>query len=116
MGDPYQNLMLRSRLTTVGALVMLAALLLAIGYFKFGIVQPAGALVQAEVLRLGTHPVARLAGGTLPIVTVRLPDGSVRQVQTSWADVEHCKPGSSLSLLQHGNALQVGRPGCALVP
>lgn len=64
------------------------------------------------MLRVGTRAVARVAGGDLPILTVKLPDGSVRDVQATWADVDRCRPGRSISLLQQGQALQVARPGC----
>jgi poly(3-hydroxybutyrate) depolymerase len=93
-------------------LLLLAALLFAVSYLRFGAAATAGQVVEAEVLRLGTHPVARVAGGDLPILTVRLPDGSVRDVQATWAEVNRCRPGRSISLLQQGSALRVGRPGC----
>ena len=95
-----------------GALVVLAALLGAISYLEFSTVVTNGRVVKAEVLRLGTRPAARVAGGDLPIVTVRLPDGSIRDVQATWADVNDCKPGRWISLVQHGTAAQVGQPGC----
>ena len=95
-----------------GASILLAALLLAIGYIEFGIAITDGKVVKAKVLRLGTHPVAGSAGGNLPIVTVRLPDGSVRQVKATWADVDNCKPSRWLSLLKYGTALQIAQPGC----
>lgn len=68
--------------------------------------------MKAEVLRLGMHPVGGVAGGDLPILAVRLPDGSVRDVEATWADVNDCKPGRWISLLQHGIAVQIGQPGC----
>ena len=70
--------------------------------------------MKAEVLRLGTYPVGGVAAEDLPILTVRLHDGSIREVQAAWADVDDCKPGRSISLLQHESALQVGQRGCAL--
>ena len=93
-------------------MVLLAGMLCAIAYLEFGSVVTNGRVVRAEVLRLGARPAARVAGGSLPIVTVRLPDGSIRDVQATWADVKDCKPGRWLSLVQQGTALQVGRPGC----
>ena len=98
-----------------GALVLLAALVFAISYLDFGLAVTEGHAVKAEVLRLGTRPAARVSGGDLPILTVRLPDGSIRDVQATWADVNGCKAGRSISLLQRGNALQVGQPGCISV-
>ena len=83
-----------------------------IGYLKFGTVITDGRAVEAEVLRLGTQPTGSVAGADLPVLTVRMPDGSVRQVQATWADVNACKPGRSISILQQGTAVLVGRPGC----
>jgi len=81
---------------------------------RFALPITQGHELQAEVLRVGTHPAAGVAGGDLPILTVRLPDGAVRDMQATWADVGGCKTGSSISLLQQGDALQVGRPGCVI--
>ena len=96
-----------------GAFAVLAALLGAIAYLQFGWVIMGGNVLKAEVLRFGTYPVGGVAGGNLPIVTVRLPDGSVRQVRATWADLDDCRVGRWLSLLQHGTALQIGKPGCS---
>lgn len=112
MTDPFRSLALQGRIKAGGALVLLAALIFAISYLRFGTAVTDGQVVKAEVLRLGTHPTARVAGGDLPILTVRLPDGSVQDVQATWADVNRCRPGLSISLLQQGSALQVGRLGC----
>ena len=83
-----------------------------IAFLQFGTVMIGGTLVRAEILRLGRRPVAGVAGGNLPVVTVRMADGTVRQVQATWADVEDCVPGRWLSLVKSGAALQFGRPGC----
>ncbi len=112
MTDPFRSLTLQGRIKAGGALVLLAALMFAVSYLRFGAALTAGQVVEAEVLRLGTYPVARVLGGNLPILTVRLPDGSVRDVLVTWADVNRCRPGRSISLLQQGSALRVGRPGC----
>ena len=113
MADPFRTLALRSRVMKAGALVLLAIFLGAIAYLQFGSVVTEGRDVKAEVLRLGTYPVAGVAGGNLPIVTVRLPDGSIREVRATWADVNDCMPGRWISLVQRGTALQVGQPGCS---
>lgn len=113
MNDAFRADALREHATKAGALVALLLFAGAIGYFEFGAVVTEGHVVRAEVLRLGARPAARVGGGDLPILTVRLPDGSVRDVQATWADVNDCKPGRSISLVQHGAALQIGRPGCS---
>ena len=114
MVDPFRTAALRGRIIAAGALVLVAALIVAISYLELGMPITNGHEVQAEVLRVGTHPAARVAGGDLPILTVRLPDGAVRDVQATWEDVGGCRTGRSISLLQQGNALEVGRPGCVI--
>jgi hypothetical protein len=114
MVDLFRIAALRSRIIGAGALVLVAALIIAVSYLDVGMPITNGHEVQAEVLRVDTHPAARVAGGDLPILTVRLPDGAVRDVQATWADVGGCEAGRSISLLQQGDALQVGRPGCAI--
>lgn len=111
-GNPLQTGAVRARLTKAGALALIAAIIIAISYLQFGTVITDGRGVKAMVLRLKTRPAAAIAGGDLPIVTVRLPDGSIREVLATWPDVDNCQPGRWLSLLQHGAALQVGQPGC----
>ena len=113
MTDPFQTAALRGRIIAAGMLVLLAAMIVVVSYLETGLPIRNGHVVEAEVLGVGMHPAARLAAGDLPILTVRLPNGSVRDVQATWADVNGCKASRSLSLLQEGSALQVGRPGCA---
>jgi hypothetical protein len=112
MTDPFRTVATRGRFIAAGALVLVAALIVAVSYLDFGMPITNGHEVQARVLRVGTHPAAGIAGGDLPILTVRLPNGAVRDVQATWADVGACKTGRSISLLEQGDALQVGRPGC----
>ena len=112
MTDPFRTVALRSRINVAGPLVLVAVLIVAVSYLDFGMPITTGHEVQAEVLRVGMRPAARVAGGDLPILTVRVPDGAVRDVQATWADISACKTGRSISLLQQGGALQVGRPGC----
>jgi poly(3-hydroxybutyrate) depolymerase len=112
MTDPFRSLALQGRIKAGGALILVAALIFAVSYLRVGTVVTDGQAVKAEVLGLGTYPAARVAGGDLPILTVQLPDGSVRDVQATWADVNRCRTGSSISLLQRRSALRVARPGC----
>lgn len=88
--------------------------IIAISYVRVGTPITNGHEVQAKVLRIGTYPAGRVAGGDLPILTVRMKGGAVRNVQATWADVGGCETGRSISLLQQGDALQVGRPGCVI--
>ena len=112
MSDAFQTVAVRERITKAGALLVLVGVVAAISYLEFSTVVTNGRVVKAEVLRVGTRPAGGVAGGDSPIFTVRLPDDTVRNVQATWADVADCKAGRSISLVQHGTALQVGRPGC----
>ena len=76
MTDVFRTAALRGRIIEVGGLVLLAALIVAVSYLEFGTLVANGHIVKAEVLRVGTHPVADVAGGDLPILTVRLPNAS----------------------------------------
>jgi len=75
-----------------------------------------GQLVEATVVRVGTYAAGRSRGGDLPILTVRLPNGSIRQVRASWSTAGDCIPGGRISLLQRATALQVSLRGCRRAP
>ena len=107
--DPFQAEAFRERLMRARGLLLLfgymGALLLLVVSTDFRHERD----VEATVVRLGTSP---LETGDLPIVIVRLPDGSIRQLRASWPAVNRCKPGGSISLLQLGGRLRVGQNGC----
>ncbi|QIL02820.1 hypothetical protein G7078_08510 [Sphingomonas sinipercae] len=112
MADPFRIDDLRTYIKKAGALALLVGLIFAIGYLQFGAVPVSGRDVTGEVLRVGTRPAAGSAGGTLPILTVRLPDDSIRQVLATWADVNDCTPGRKVFLVQSKRTVTVGTPGC----
>lgn len=112
MVDPFEADVIRERITNAAALVLLFGFICAISYLEFSTIVTNGNPVEAKVERVGMRAAARTAGGDLPILTVRLPDGSIRDVPATWADVNDCVPGRWISLLQQGTALQIGRPGC----
>ena len=108
--DPFKDEGLRARLTIVGGLFLMAlflgvAFLLPGGTATFQGERP----LDGRVTRVGTYA---FETGDLPILTIKLPDGSLRQLQTSWAAAARCSPGSSISLLQKGMRLRVGLTGC----
>jgi hypothetical protein len=112
MVDPFRTISIRER---TGQIVGLAVLIAFIGAISYLFVRPdltGGRSVEAELVRVGTYSASGAMGGDLPILTVRLPDGSIRQVRLSWAAASNCIPGRWISLLQRGSTLQVGRPGC----
>lgn len=110
--DPFEADAVRERINNGLLLILLAAFLCGLAYLEFGLVLTHGTPIKAEVVRVATYPAGRVAGGDLPILTVRLPDGSTREVLATWPDVDNCAPGGWISLVQQGRALQVGRPGC----
>jgi hypothetical protein len=113
MADPFRAIAHRERVRAFVALTLLAALLCGFIYLQFGGGAVAsGRVMKAEVLRLGTYPTGSVKGANLPIITVRLPDGSVRDVKTTRADVSDCKQGDFISVLQRGDGLQAGQRGC----
>jgi hypothetical protein len=111
MVDPYKAIRRRERTTQVVGLLLLIALLslLTLDWVRSDVRD--GENVMAVVERFGTYP-DPLGTGDLPILTVRLSNGSIRQVRASWSDVQRCARGSNVSLLQRGTALQVGLKGC----
>lgn len=112
MSDRFRAAAIRERITqTVGGLILLSAFLFALYYFLMRTDVSDGRTVNAEVVHVGTYP-DPLGTGDLPILTVRLPDGTIRVVQASWPAVSTCMPGRYVSLLQRGTALQVGLRGC----
>ena len=114
MSDPFRIAAYQKRLVTLGLVILLALASLAIGYLRFGTINIGGKPAMVEVVRVGTRPVSRVAGGTAPVVTVRMPDGSIRQVEATWGDVDNCVPGRWLSVHESAAALQVGQPGCSV--
>lgn len=109
--DPFQAEALRARLTSAGGLLMLLAFMGALVWLVVSTDLRHERNIEAVVVRIGTYPDA-LGTGDLPILTMRMPDGSVRQLQTAWPAVNSCQRGSSISLLQLGSHLRVGLRGC----
>ena len=112
MTDPFRNVAFWARILKAGALVALIGVMVVLGYLQFGTAITDGRAVTAEVLRLGTRPTGSVGGANQPVLTVRMPNGSVRQVMATWADIDDCKPGRSISIIEKGSVVLVGRPGC----
>lgn len=114
MADSVKRIIFRERAHQAIGLCLLIALALSAAILEFW--PPTyvtdGQIIEATVLRIGTYAAGRFSGGDLPILTVRLPNGSVRQVRASWSTAGDCLPGSKVSLVQRGTALQVTLRGC----
>jgi len=114
MVDPFRTVAISERTTQALGLALLIAFISAISYLFVRPNATKGRAVDAEVLRVGMYSASGSMGGDLPILTVRLPDGSIGQVRPSWGAVDNCTPGRWVTLLQHGTALQIGTPGCKI--
>ena len=114
MANSLKSIIVRERAKRAGGLGLLIvfALLGALLVFWPPTYVSEGRLVEATVVRIESYPAAGVNGGELPILTVRLPNGSIRQVKASWATAGKCTPGSQVPLLQRGTALQVALRGC----
>jgi hypothetical protein len=113
MVDPFRTEGHRERVTHLAALAVLVCFVCAVFFLWMRADVSDGNEVTAVVVRLGTYP-DPLGTGDSPILTVRLADGSVRQVRASWQAVNGCQPGRAISILQRGTAVQVGLRGCYL--
>jgi hypothetical protein len=114
MTDSVKRIIFRERIhQTIGlCLLVVLALLAAPLLFWPPTYVTDGQVVDATVVRIGTYPVAGSYGGDLPILTIRLPNGTIRQVRASWSTAGDCLPGSKVSIVQRGTALQVTLRGC----
>jgi hypothetical protein len=70
---------------------------------------PTGRLVEGRVEEFGL--IARKWGFT-PLITVRLADGSRRQVLAARQFNKSCRQGDKIALIQRGDVLNVGIRGC----
>jgi hypothetical protein len=115
MVDPFGTEGRRERVSHLAAFALLVCFLCA-GFFLWMRADVSdGDEVTAVVVSLGAYP-NPLGTGDSPILTVRLADGSIRQVRTSWQAVNGCQPGRAISILKRGTALQVGLRGCYVAP
>jgi hypothetical protein len=112
MADAFQTVARREYITEAAWLAALIALLCFATFAWIRGDVSNGREVTAVVVRLGTYP-DPLETGDLPILTVQLPDGSIRQVLASWPAVSRCAPGRSVALLQRATALKVALRGCS---
>src|SRR3954453_14868975 len=112
MVDPFQAVARREQVMKAGQLALLMAIL-SIAIFSWVRSDVSnGREVMGAVVSIGTYP-DPLGTGDLPILTIRLANGSIREVRASWRAANGCAPGSRVSLLQIGAALQVGLRGCS---
>ena len=109
--DPFQWESSRERLAGIAIVSLLFALVVAVLLLEYSYVFHPAEPFDATVLNVSTLPDKYV--GDAPILTVRLKDGSIRQVITSWNSVKWCTPGSTVSLVANGAGFRVGLRGCA---
>lgn len=110
MSDPFSYQIRFERRRAGIWLLILAVFPAAISFLFSRAWDPRGQLVEARVLHFGNRATKY---GDRPVVTVRLNNGSIRQIQTTWPALHNCQPGDRISLLQRGTALNVGVRACA---
>ena len=104
-----KTLALRERLTSLLWVFALIALVAVVGLVANITWNPEGRLVEAHVEQFG---VRADNFGFEPLLTVRLADGSKRQVLASRLDKGACRRGDKVALVQRGSALTLGVRGC----
>ena len=67
--------------------------------------------VEAQLLRIGSLPSDT---GDMPMLVVRLKDGTIRQFSVRPSDVHACRVGSPIRLIKRGALLTLPQNGCAL--
>ena len=92
--------------------LLLIIALIALSFLLAGLVYlwryPEGRLVEGRVEEFGL--IARKWGPT-PLITVRLADGTRRQVLAQ-RQFNKCRQGDKIALIQRGDVLNVGVRGC----
>ena len=112
MIDPFQPVARRERFQKAMWILLLLAFLCTLAFVWFRSNLSDGKEVEAVVVKVGTYP-DPLGTGDSPILTVRLTDGSIRQLMAPWNRVNACMPGSRVSVVQRGVALKIGLLGCS---
>src|SRR5688500_12054952 len=108
MKDPFKELNRTERLKAGLWLLILIAFLATIAFVFSRARNPPGILVEGRIQSFGV-PVNEY--GDMG-VTVRLANGSVREVLTKWVLVKGCERGDRIALVQRGTALSVDFTGC----
>jgi hypothetical protein len=109
MKDPFKAHANSERLKFVFVMILLLVPVTALAILLDPTKGGGGDEVQAEVLGFGTRATLR---GDQPLLTLRLPNGSIRQIPASRKAVQGCKKGSRISLIQRAGFLGVGIRGC----
>ena len=109
MTDPFRTLAKTERLKAVLWLLVLAVFLAVFAFLLSRVWDPRGQLIEARIERFGVEATKY---GNRPIITVRLADGSIRQVLTTRTFVPVCKQGDRITLVQRRTALSVAVRAC----
>jgi hypothetical protein len=110
MADPFRAEARREKAIQVGGALLLICLLGALVWI-FGVYMSAPMERSGgTVVRVGSFP---SEFGDLPVLTVKMDDGAVRQIKTSRRSAVHCIVGSRVELVERGSSLSVGAKGCS---
>jgi hypothetical protein len=108
--DPFRDLSLRDRRTKLlGMAALVGSIALIVAGYQHLMSGPQEVLV-GQVLRFGRYA---HEGGDWPLLLVRLPDGSEREIYVRRDVVLDCRVGDKVSLIRINNYLRVTPDGCA---
>jgi len=111
-GDPFRDENRRDlRTKAFGAGALVALVLLIVGgflYLNAGTEQA----ITGQIVRFGMYADDI---GNRPLVLVRLPDGSEREIQTPRDVLLRCRVGDNISLTRNGSYLKITPDGCSKV-
>ena len=106
--DPFRQSW-SQRLAPSWKLAVLAALLIGMVAVAARTLTAASTRVDARVIGFGSYATEE---GNLPILQVRLGDGTNQQVRVRRSDVGACRVGSAVHLMRRGSLLTLAPGGC----
>ena len=109
VADPFASEVRRERLSWLVGFLALCLLLGVLVWLALRTDFRGAATIEGVIVRVGTYAHET---GDLPILTVRLDDGSTRQLRARRAAIIGCAKGSTIELLQQAGRFRVGPRGC----
>lgn len=106
--DPFRQTW-SQRLAASWRLAALAAVLMAVVAVAARTLTAASTRVEARLVRFGSYATD---AGSLPLLIVRLSDGTDQQVRVRRSDVRACRVDSTIHLMRRGSLLTLAPGGC----